>query len=245
MNDISFRPERMNNITATDMAVLFSLNPYESPAAVINKKIDPKPIYSPALRRGHLFEPAVLEAFKLDMGIEPVRNVRGTFVMDNYRIAATPDAFIDGENGGIAVVEAKSIGSSKFVRWYVEAPLHYQMQVHTQMMVMDADYGYLGALEAGDPVDCQYRFVAWKLVRSKELEDMMKSEVKRFWECFDTRNDPENTIKYRANSEMKKKAVEILSKTSSLIYPLHPEIYLIDDPSEEAEKIRAIFEERL
>ena len=244
MRDISFLPERLNNITATDMAILFSLNPYESPASIINRKVDPQPIYSNHLRRGHLFEPAVLEAFKLDMGIEPIRNARGTIVMDGYRIAATPDAFMDGEKGGIVVVEAKSVGSSKFVRWYVEAPLHYQMQVHTQMMVTGAEYGYLGALEAGDPMDCMYRFVAWKIKRSPELEWMMQAEVDRFWSYFDTR-DTDEVVKYRANSDMKKKAIALLEQHAELVYPSNPELELALDTSEEGEKVRAIFTERL
>ena len=106
-DNLSYRPERTLNITATDMAVLFSLNPYESPATVVNRKFDPQPLYGPSIRRGQLFEPAVLEAFKIDMGIETIRNNNVTFVLENHRIAATPDAFVTNTVEKI-VVEAKS-----------------------------------------------------------------------------------------------------------------------------------------
>lgn len=237
-DNIAYDPKRMTNITATDMATLFSLNPYESPAAIVHKKTDPKPIYAPALRRGHLFEPAVLEAFRLDIGIKSVRNAFGTYVMAENRIAATPDAFVDNHLQNVTI-EAKSIGSSRFVKWYVEAPLYYQMQVHTQMMVTDAAFGYLGALEAGDPSDCHYRFVVWKIDRCPELETMMKKEVIRFWQCFDSKES------YRANPAMKKRAIELLAASASLFYPEDPREYLEEESGKEyEEKIRAIFEER-
>ena len=237
-DSIAYDPKRMTNITATDMATLFSLNPYESPASIVHKKTDPKPIYAPAMRRGHLFEPAVLEAFRIDMGVKSIRNAFGTYVMDNHRIAATPDAFVDNHLQNVTI-EAKSIGSQRFAKWYVEAPLYYQMQVHTQMMVIDAAFGYIGALEAGDPSDCQYRFIAWKINRCPELEAMMKKEVIRFWQCFD-KKEP-----FRANSDMKKKAIELLAESATLVYPEDPMSYLEEDAGKEyEEKIRAIFEER-
>lgn len=237
-DNLSYRPERTLNITATDMAVLFSLNPYESPATVVNRKFDPQPLYAPALRRGQLFEPAVLEAFKIDMGIETIRNNNVTFVLENHRIAATPDAFVANTVEKI-VVEAKSTSSKRFVKWYLEPPLYYQMQVQTQMMVTNANKGYLGALEAGDPVECTYRFVAWEINHNEQLEEMMKLETIRFWNCL------KNEEKYRANSGIKKEAITLLSRSRTLLYPKDPMEFLVYDISEEAEKVRDTLVERL
>lgn len=236
-DNLSFRKERLMNITATDMAVLFSLNPYESPATIVNRKTSPTEMYGPALRRGQLFEPAVLEAFKIDMGIETIRNNNVTCVLENHRIAATPDAFVANVKERIPV-EVKSTGSKRFVKWYLEPPLYYQMQVHTQMLVTNSEKGYLGALEAGDPQECTYRFVAWEIHRNERLEEMMKLETIRFWQSMQSEE------KYRANSAMKKEAIELLSNSRKLLYPKDPMVFLETDISEEGEKVRAIIAER-
>lgn len=233
-NNLSTRPERLNSITATDMAVLFSLNPYECPSSLVAKKTNPmEHIPSAAIRRGHLFEPAVLEAFKIDMGMQTKRNDSITFTMNDHRIAATPDAFFE-INDKLAVVECKSIANPRFLSWYLLPPFYYLMQVHTQMMVLDANHGYIGALEATDP----YRFIAWKIERDPDLETMMQEEVKRFWKCFDAKE------KYRSSSEMKCKAKDILERSATLVFPIDTFLVLEDDVSPEAEKIRATLLER-
>lgn len=231
--NISFNKDRLTNITATDMAILFALNPYESPASIIKRKTNPENITSPAMRRGILFEPAVLEALRIDINMETVRNTHGTCVMKDHRIAATPDAFLKefyNENlTNQVVIEAKSVGSQQFERWYTLVPHYYHMQVHTQIAVLEAQYGYIAALESSGE-DCEYRLVVWKILRHEELEEMMKKEVKRFWENYDNGN------LFRANSEMKKRALAILETTASRVYPEK-----LEETDDTYEKIRSIF----
>jgi predicted phage-related endonuclease len=45
-DDLSFRQERLKNITATEMSILFGLNPYETPRSLLEKKRNPQKIDS-------------------------------------------------------------------------------------------------------------------------------------------------------------------------------------------------------
>lgn len=208
MEELSFRASRLNNITATEMATLFGLNPYETPSKLLDKKLKPQIISSIHLRRGKLKEPSVLEAFKLDMDLATQRHGEGTVVLKDVRIAATPDAYVlDTFN----VVECKSVTSRNLEKWYDAIPSQYHVQVLVQMMVMDSEEGYIGALEEGDPYECEYRFVAWKVARNKRIEELMVQEVARFWDSTETL--------FRVSSKAKKEMQTFLESSAGLIYP--------------------------
>lgn len=208
--DLSKSPIRLRNTTATDMAILFGLNPYESPSSLVERKTNPKPISSNHMRRGKLFEPAVLEAFLLDANMPTERHIGSTIELPEYRIAATPDAYVLGTKN---VVECKSVMTKSIDKWYDEIPASYQIQVMVQMLVVGSEVGYIGALEEGDPTICKYRFVAWKVNRHEEIEELMKQESLRFWE------DRENNKLFRVSSKVKKRVSELLPVTRELIIP--------------------------
>jgi len=210
MTDLSKDPVRLRNITATEMATLFGLNKYSSPAKLLENKLNPQPVVNNHVRRGKLMEPAVLEAFLLDMKIPTYRHEGGTLELPLYRIAATPDAYT---HVGDLVVEAKSIMSHTFDKWYDEVPYHYHVQVLVQMFVLGIDRGYIGALEAGDPKDCEHRFVAWVIKSNEEIEELMVTEVQRFWKHV------EEGKQFRVDSKVKKRVLELLPTLRTLAYP--------------------------
>lgn len=209
MTSLSECPIRRSNVTATDMATLFGLNKYSSPAKMLENKLNPVQVANNHVRRGKLFEPAVIEAFLLDANIVATRHEGGTLQLPGYPISATPDAYY----GDDAVVEAKSIMSHSFERWYEEIPTHYHVQVLTQMLVTGRSVGYIGALEAGDPRECEYRFIAWKIERSERMEELMKQEAVRFWEKVKVDE------LFRVDSKIKKEALDILSRNAIMIFP--------------------------
>lgn len=233
MEDLSRNTTRLRNITATEMAALFGLNPYSSPAKVLEQKLNPVAVVNNHVRRGKLREPSVLEAFQLDLGWQTERHESGTLELADSRIAATPDAYLRGRQ---AVVEAKSIMSRSFDKWYEAVPLNYHMQVHTQMLVTGLKEGYIGALEEGDPVDCEYRFVAWKIVPDETLIALMKQETTRFWEAV------ANNKTFRVNSAIKKTAIEILTTTSIRVYPVEDPIKISRTDEEKLSDIISLFQ---
>lgn len=211
MTDISKCPIRLSNITATDMATLFGLNPYESPSKLLDKKLNPVPIESIHLRRGKLREPSVLEAFNLDVNMRSVRHEGPAIKMEGHRIAATPDAYTSDGQG---VIEAKSVMSHNFVKWYDNPPYYYIMQVFTQLMVTDLSVGYIGALEEADPKESLFRFIVWKVERNTEAEDLIKQEVDRFWTSVEKKKV------YKVSSVHKKTMSGLIYKSMERVFPV-------------------------
>ena len=210
MTSISRSPVRLRDITATEMSTLFGLNQYSSPSKLLAQKLNPIEITTNHVRRGKLKEPSVLEAFLIDANMETDRHMGPSLEMPDVRIAATPDAYVKGTTD---VVECKSIISRNFHKWYDAVPLNYHVQVMVQMLVMDSKEGYIGALEEGDPDECLYRFTVWKMTRDAEFEQMMRDEATRFWaETIEGKT-------FRVNSKMKKRALEILPTTTSMLIP--------------------------
>lgn len=209
--NLHLRRERIYNITATEMAILLGLNPYESPASLLEKKRNPQPITNNHVRRGKLKEPSVLEAFYLDMGMKTRRHFEGTLQLAGHRIAATPDAYVKNED---IVVECKSVTSRNIERWYDKVPDYYHLQVIVQMLVVGSSYGYIGALEEGDPYECEYRFVAWKIDRNERIIELLKQEVARFWELTDAGQ------LFRVKSAIKKEVSDLLSHNATMMFPL-------------------------
>ena len=210
--DLSFVEDRLKNITATDMAALFGLNDRDSPRKIVERKINPQPTEdNKHLRRGRLREVSVLEAFELDLGVPIQRHRGGTITLDGARIAVTPDAFITGTHN---VVEAKSINMFSFPKWFEEVPSKYHVQVLAQMLVMNSEYGLIGALEESEYFD----FAVWIIERNKEAEDLMLEEVARFWMCMD------NGTLFRVNSKIKAKMIALLEKSRTLVCPIERKV---------------------
>ena len=230
---LAFDPIRRRNVTATEMATLFGLNPFESPSKLLDKKLNPIAVTSIHLRRGRLREPSVLEAFKIDLDMDAVRHEGGTLELVGYRIAATPDAYVKDKN---QVIEAKSVLGRNLEKWYQNPPMYYVMQVMVQLLVTDFEFGYLGALEESDPELSEFRFIAWKVNRSEELEKLMVAEAMRFWDSV------EADKLFRVNSKAKSKATELIKKSIERIYPLELPVKEEEDESTELSKFISLFD---
>lgn len=215
---LHLRKERLENITATEMSAILGVNPYNTAASVLAQKENPVQVESIHLRRGHLMEPSVLEALRMDLGWQCVRHEEGTLVMPDHRIAATPDAYTENKE---KVVECKSIGYKSFRKWYKEIPPHYHVQVLVQLLVTGTDVGYIAALEAGDPYDSLWPLVVWEVPKIPEIEEIMKEETKKFWEIAASGKKP------KTSSKLKTHVLGLLKNSATLIYP--------DDPPKEDE----------
>lgn len=235
MEDISLWKERRENLTASEMAGILGLNKYTTPAKVLEQKINPTPVVNNHVRRGKLREISVIEAFKMDAKMDVIRHEGRSIQMPGFKIAATPDAYMSGTNDP---VECKSIMMTSFPKWFDEIPIHYLIQVIVQNMVLDSNVGYIGALEEGDPILCQYRFVAWKVYRVPEVEQIIQQEATRFWNCV------EKEVKFRVNHSLKEKILKLLEGSTELIYP--PEDFIVvekeRDKNERLSKLISLFE---
>jgi len=233
MTNLSKCPIRLTSITATEMATLFALNKYSSPAKLIEQKRNPVQVVNNHVRRGKLFEPAVLEALLLDLDMKTSRHEGPTIRHSEHRIAATPDAYVLGTNN---VVECKSIMSHSFVNWYDEIPVHYHIQLHTQMMVTGAEEGYIAALEFGDPRDCEWHLIVWKAKRNEKIFELFKEEVARFWDCWD------KDVLFRADFKMKRKLSDLLEESAVRLFPTEKPISKEEKHEEAISSILSLFD---
>lgn len=229
MTDLHLRKERLVNITATEMSAILGVNPYNTGSSVLKNKLNPVAIESIHLRRGHLMEPAVLEALHMDLGWATERHVSGTLVLGPERIAATPDAYTADMK---ALVECKSIGYKSFERWYKAPPEQYQVQAAVQMMVTGIKKSYIAALEAGDPYDCEWRLLVWEVLHDEELEHIMAREVKRFWDLADEGLSLKATRKVRE---------EVRARLATHHKLIHPEVIPIRSEADEISEILSLF----
>lgn len=202
--DDSWKKFRQKHITASEIGGLFGINPYTSPRKILENKLNPQYMDSPAMRRGRILEPAVLQACREDYGWKDIELVGGGDLSIVYSridaaISATPDAMRNQEN---VIVELKTANEFSFKKWEQGVPpLYYIAQVHTQMMCTNIHSGLLSCLGAFEP----FPLISYAVEYSSEIEELMLSEVNRFWKFV------EHNKKFR--SKFRSKISPLLTKS--------------------------------
>lgn len=203
---------RVQNVTATEIASLFSLNKHKSPAALIKDKFDPQFVWTNWIRRGRILEPAVIEAMREDLGwaVDPIceDGKVGFYKHHEHRLSATPDAklIMDGET--YALIECKTASDIRIEDWDFTVPTNYLLQVHAQMICTNIKKAYIACLGAFDP----FPLIVYEVKWHEELNELLKHTVDMFWESVD------ETGKFKANKDDKKRVKEWLPDTVKRIY---------------------------
>lgn len=207
---------RKKYITATNVPHLFGLNPYASIIEVVRSKKGESTFKSNAYSLvGQFLEEAVIRTvnylFKVDFMCPLLRlgvtnpDYKLIITSSEYRLGATPDA----ENEQ-AYLECKTTGPHNVLKWAYSPPLQYIIQLHTQLLCGDKEYGIL-AIQSTNFVqktqELNLNNAIFIINRNKEIEDMIKEETKRFWKCF------EEDKQYRVNQKYKSR-MQFLLKTS-------------------------------
>lgn len=198
--------QRRHVVGASDVAAICGQNPYRSAIDVWNEKVysvEPdRP--SQAANLGSMLEGALrdlaADALKLPVHATNLyRELAGT------RIGVNLDAWTEIE-GRVIPVELKTAGiltpwSSVVFEWGDEwtdqVPMQYLIQVMTQMMTLDAPFGFVSAL-IGERGHVMYR-----IERNDEVCRYILEAVERFWACVESKTMP---------SESAPIAVDILAR---------------------------------
>jgi predicted phage-related endonuclease len=184
---------RLDDVAATDVPVLFNLNPWRTALNLWAEKshlISPG-VDGPAVRRGHWGQPAVLEMMKDERPDWQIRAAKVYLRDPEIRLGATPDAAaIDPEREGVGAIECKTVFITAFERDWPDGvpPIYYQLQTLTQMMLMNASWGAIGALILD-------RYGNWwphvfTMQRHPQAEAKICDKVKKFWDDFDAGKVP-------------------------------------------------------
>ena len=193
---------RCQGVTASEIAVLLGISPYDSPFSLYHRKrgtIDAQ-ADSDMMERGRVLEPYIRDKFR---ELHPEFAVEGdgrelyASVERSWQMA-TPDAVVYARDtdsdiswSGHAVLECKVDGGSD--DWGEEGtseiPVHYRAQVLWQMDVMGVDVAYVACLRVRD----------WRIREYViELDDdaradltLMRHEAAAFLDLVDTGEAPD------------------------------------------------------
>lgn len=208
---------RLKYVTATEAASLFELGNKSVSKLMEEKLLPPTPIKNEFMTIGIILECAVLESFKVRMGVDvqPAHPTDTVFMTHNtHRLSATPDGKLEHE-GKFYIVEAKTAGSkcperamTNVLKWKDQCPINYMIQVQTQMAVTGIDQALIGVMGYNYPLP----FIVYKLDRSEEITQMLFEEADRFWDCL------ENDKMFEINKQYKRKLKKLLDSHSELVY---------------------------
>lgn len=201
---------RKNYITATEAAILFRMG-FKSVSKLVEDKLGlSKPFKeNDAMRNGKILEPAVLNCFKYHMGLD-AEPAHPTDILvatnDEYRLSATPDGVIRYPKGDV-IVECKTT-SCKMDTWLKGIPQYYLIQVHVQLCVCEMSTGLIGAMQYTPDLP----FIAYEVKASKEINDILLKEAKRFWHCFD------NDLIFECDEVQKIHFKKLLADSYKMVY---------------------------
>lgn len=208
---------RLKYITATESACLFEMGNKSIAKLMEEKLTPPEPIKNEFMTIGIILEPAVIESFRVRMGlpVEPAHPTDTVFITHNeHRLSATPDGKLEHE-GEFYVVECKTAGSKcperamqNVAKWKDQCPIHYMIQVHTQLAVTGADKALIGVMGYTYPLP----FIAYEITKSEEITKMLFEEADRFWHCL------ENDELFEVNKKYKRKLKKLLDEHAELVY---------------------------
>jgi putative phage-type endonuclease len=177
---------RSNVITATDMGIILGLNPYVSVAKMLEEKKTPMPLNNSYVFIGNILESVVVKATNkvLNKGFKLFEDEQGKnfFINEELKLGATPDAY-----DSTHILECKSTKPINYLKWHNWPPVHYLIQLYTQLICTGKEQGYLAILSTNlsqHSPELKLPIIVFLLQRTNKLDDIVLNELKRFWETI-------------------------------------------------------------
>ena len=177
---IEWKATRQLYVTATDIASLFGLNANKSFAKFYKGKVQPESIPDNIFMKvGRYLEPAVFEALSEHViKTQRAHETKVVFVTDECnKLSCSLDGLAKGKNDWVIVEAKTTISEKKFEVWREVPPIEYLLQTQVQMMLCKKPHAILACLLHPIPMP----LIVYKIKANKELQDLIISEVKRFW----------------------------------------------------------------
>ena len=167
---------RKSGLGGSDAAAVCSMNPYRTAMQVYHDKISDEieTVDNEAMRQGREFEDYVARRFMEATG-KKVRRANAMFYDEKHPfMLADVDRMVVGENAGL---ECKTASPYMAEKWQDgKIPLHYQLQCHHYMSVMDADAWYIAVLIYGR----EFKFQ--RIERDEQLLSSLIQIEQDFWD---------------------------------------------------------------
>lgn len=184
---------RGQDVTATEVSVLFGVSPYMSLYQLWHNKkngVIENIEETERMKWGLRLEDAIAQGIRQDLGVGGSRV--GRYYRDTeLRAGASPDWQLINHDGSVEVLEIKNVDSFAFKRGWeildsgeVIAPAHIELQLQQQMMLMGCKSGVIGALVGGNSVQLLRREA------NAELIEAIKRKIKDFWASIEANEPP-------------------------------------------------------
>jgi predicted phage-related endonuclease len=185
-SEAQWHAARAQDVTASTIAALFGLSPYQSLLDLwLEKKRGHAVAFdSPLMERGRRYERVVAEFYQERHPQVKLRKARDYYRAPLLRIGGTPDylAKVPGSKR-LVPLECKVVNVQAFKRHWTEdtIPVWISLQTLTQAMLLNAPHGIVAAL-----VDDGFRVELheYEVPRHKEAEARLKDGVARFWDSL-------------------------------------------------------------
>lgn len=190
---------RQSVITATEAPVLLGLNPYQTPAKMLEEKENSTFSGNAYSIIGNWLEPVVVHAtnYFLDTDFRVIEDETGKLFYRRHDVdlGATPDA-MDASR----FLECKTTKPHNYARYRFNPPEYYIMQLQTQLYCGDLEEGYLAIMSTDltqTSEDLDLPIAIFKVLRDDKLCSILKSEV------FRLRDLQSRGKMFRVNSKVK------------------------------------------
>jgi putative phage-type endonuclease len=169
---------RQHSLGASEVAAVLGLSPFQTPLTVYMAKHGVvNEIPEDLAYFGHALEAPIAQWVR-DKHPELGRINNGFTARSNEYpwLTATPDRTAD-DIGLLIPVEIKTSSAYSKDSWADGVPLYYAAQVQTQLLVLDAPYGWLAVLHGGNTPELH------RVERDQEwIENYLIPRTREFWE---------------------------------------------------------------
>lgn len=167
---------RRTGIGGSQAAAVVGMSPWASPFNVWSEIVEGyRQPETEQMRRGNLLEPVAAAVFTADSGLKLLPSIFARHPGHPWMIG-TPDRLIEGGKAGW---EGKSADPWTRKKWGEpgtdQVPVHYLLQCHHYMAVMNINLWYLTCFFSRDEVP------TYKIARDYELEKRLIERLGAFW----------------------------------------------------------------
>lgn len=194
---------RYDGIGASESAIPCHASRWGGEFSLFESKVNRTSSFKPneMSEAGHRLEPVVADWFAEQKVAGPVIDPGPYTIVtssDHPFIFCTPDRTIGSLfsnvdsydknpplNPGVPPLEIKCVFGFAKNQFKTELPPCYQIQLQTQMLCLEADYGYFAVFIAMDA-----KFKWFKMDRHQKFIDRMVEQCSRFWDCVQSGTPP-------------------------------------------------------
>lgn len=139
-------------ISASQAAMLFGASPYGTPRTLydwLHDGVDNEPDENDSMAFGKFVQEFILKRAQERLNLEVVPNLGDSYVRHATEpLGCTHDAHLRSPSFGYGPVEAKSVRYQVYKDQWIggKAPLHIEIQLQAQMLVMGAEWGVIAVM---------------------------------------------------------------------------------------------------